>query len=32
MEIQIRGSETVFPEHLVLECKDENGRDLKVGN
>ena len=32
MEIQIRGSETVFPEHLVLECKDDNGRDLKVGN
>jgi ribonuclease E len=26
--IRILGSETVFPEHLELECKDANGREV----
>ena len=30
VEIRILGSETVFPEHLELECRDDNGRDVPV--
>lgn len=30
LDIRILGSETVFPEHLNLECKDSNGRDVTL--
>lgn len=30
LDIQIRGSEGVFPEFLEIECKDDNGRDVPV--
>ena len=31
MEVRIVGSETVFPEHLVMECRDDNGREIRLG-
>ena len=30
LDIRILGSETVFPEHLELECKDADGREIKL--
>ena len=30
MDIQIRGSETAFPEHLAMECYDENERTIEM--
>jgi ribonuclease E len=29
IQIQVLGSESVTPEHLVLECHDNNGREVK---
>ena len=31
MEIRILGSETVYPEHLEMECRDEKGNQLRLG-
>jgi ribonuclease E len=28
MTVQILGSEAVYPEHLTLECKDVEGREI----
>jgi len=30
MEIHIRGSETAFPEHLEVDCRDENGGQIHL--
>jgi ribonuclease E len=30
VRVEIRGSENVYPEHLVLECKDEFGGELRL--
>lgn len=30
MEIHIRGSETAFPEHLEVDCRDENGGQIRL--
>jgi len=30
LDIRIVGSETVFPEHLELECRDDNEREVAV--
>ena len=30
LDIQILGSETVFPEHFDLECRDADGRELTL--
>lgn len=30
LRIEIRGSENVFPEHLELECRDENGNEIRM--
>ncbi|MEM7785434.1 MAG: Rne/Rng family ribonuclease [Planctomycetota bacterium] len=30
LNIRILGSETVFPEHLEMECKDANGHDVSI--
>jgi ribonuclease E len=30
MSVQILGSESLYPEHLELDCRDEEGRDLKL--
>jgi ribonuclease E len=32
LDIRIVGSETVFPEHLELECRDADGRELTLPN
>jgi ribonuclease E len=29
--VQILGSEAHFPEHLVLDCRDEEGREVPLG-
>ena len=31
MKIQILGSETVWPEHLEMDCRDKNGNPVRVG-
>jgi ribonuclease E len=28
--IEIRGSENVYPEHLVIECRDEFGNEIRM--
>ncbi|MEZ6095582.1 MAG: ribonuclease E/G [Pirellulaceae bacterium] len=28
--IEIRGSENVYPEHLVVECRDEHGHEVRL--
>jgi ribonuclease E len=30
MVVQILGSESVYPEHLEIECRDKEGRELKL--
>ncbi len=30
MTVQILGSESHYPEHLELECRDREGRELKL--
>lgn len=30
IQIEIRGSESVFPEHLELECRDEFGNEIRL--
>ncbi len=30
LKIKIMGSETVFPEHLELDCRDEKGNEVKL--
>jgi ribonuclease E len=30
LDIRIQGSETVFPEHLDLECRDSEGREITL--
>ena len=30
LDIQILGSETVFPEHLELDCRDSSGRTVTL--
>jgi ribonuclease E len=30
LEIRIRGSESVYPEHLELDCRDEKGNEVKL--
>ena len=31
MEVRILGSENVFPEHLELDCRDDNGNTVRLG-
>jgi ribonuclease E len=30
MVVQILGSESVYPEHLAIECRDKDGRELRL--
>jgi ribonuclease E len=30
MSIQILGTDTMYPEHLELECTDADGREVKL--
>ena len=30
MTVQILGSEALFPEHLELDCRDEEGRETPL--
>jgi ribonuclease E len=30
MTVQILGSEGLFPEHLELDCRDEEGREVRL--
>ncbi|MEM7455232.1 MAG: Rne/Rng family ribonuclease [Planctomycetota bacterium] len=30
LNVQINGSENVFPEHLELDCRDDNGNEIKL--
>ena len=30
MNVQILGSEGLFPEHLELDCRDQDGREIRL--